>query len=729
MSSKTLIKTTRLPSIIVFSYGNLAHLHKTLIGFSRLNPSSICVITEEDNLNQRLDVYKNTNSEFLTKNKVNFTSNSTYNKSLEDIIDLKDATHLFFVREGDCIDISSAEKLMSVAQNKTITYPEFCVTYSKPHTINRLHINIPSPKDETTRIETLISADFARSFVTPVDDALMKCKLPSKGAIFTTVPGSILISLLDTNIISLRRASQTVIFSSASSYSDPISALSPVGPFNSLAILRRKNLADIITLPSHTTLKQKIKHILKDNPQFYLLGQKTLHYFSIVSSKLPTINKKQINDLDKISDKWLIEAAKEVHAYNTLVFLSSKPHLLFKKESDKSLSIKTRLLQLSAQALNHDKYDYVLIVPWLISGGADKFFINYANAIADLYPSKNVLVISTEPSRKSLDKDNLGLSSKVDFLRIAEHVDKDQDGRSIISHILPIIISLVDTRVIHVGLSDAGYRFVKKYHKINKASGRNIILTGYNEIITDKKREGYVHDIIPEIFDIADIITTDNQKIIDLWSSEYGLAVNKCLVHHQPFESPVIKSSHLKTFSKDRPARVLWAAHIRKEKNPITYRQIAKRFSNNPLISFTAFGEHDKAHYPLNPFTHPRQKYLSYRGGYKNFLRDIHPENFDVFVYTSLADGTPNILIEAGMAELPIISSSIGGIASLIKEDGTLIIEPSDVDAYVSKLESFIINPRPFYKKADTFKNRLKKTQTIDSFKKEVSTMLKKIGY
>ena len=74
----------------------------------------------------------------------------------------------------------------------------------------------------------------------------------------------------------------------------------------------------------------------------------------------------------------------------------------------------------SLDYLKYDMYDYVIIVPWLIAGGADKFFMNYANTITKLRQNKRVLVISTEPARDSLSRDKLMLHKDIDFLPIAE---------------------------------------------------------------------------------------------------------------------------------------------------------------------------------------------------------------------------------------------------------------------------------------------------------------------
>ena len=55
---------------------------------------------------------------------------------------------------------------------------------------------------------------------------------------------------------------------------------------------------------------------------------------------------------------------------------------------------------------------------------------------------------------------------------------------------------------------------------------------------------------------------------------------------------------------------------------------------------------------------------------------------FDIFVFPSLKEGLPYAILEAGLAELPIIASNVGGIPDIITdgEDG-ILVPPKDVQA------------------------------------------------
>ena len=67
-------------------------------------------------------------------------------------------------------------------------------------------------------------------------------------------------------------------------------------------------------------------------------------------------------------------------------------------------------------------------------------------------------------------------------------------------------------------------------------------------------------------------------------------------------------------------------------------------------------------------------------------------ESFDVFVLPTLAEGTPNSLIEVMMLGLPIVTTTVGGIPDMLGRDGdqpddaALLVPPNDVDALTGAL-------------------------------------------
>ncbi|HPZ06521.1 MAG TPA: glycosyltransferase family 4 protein [Candidatus Eremiobacteraeota bacterium] len=67
---------------------------------------------------------------------------------------------------------------------------------------------------------------------------------------------------------------------------------------------------------------------------------------------------------------------------------------------------------------------------------------------------------------------------------------------------------------------------------------------------------------------------------------------------------------------------------------------------------------------------------------------------FDIFVMPSLRDGMPNAILEAMACELPVITTSTGGIEELVLQGTTgLMVEPGDIDNLTKALLQLINSP------------------------------------
>lgn len=73
----------------------------------------------------------------------------------------------------------------------------------------------------------------------------------------------------------------------------------------------------------------------------------------------------------------------------------------------------------------------------------------------------------------------------------------------------------------------------------------------------------------------------------------------------------------------------------------------------------------------------------------KGYIPDAHTliRAFDVFVLSSVKEGLPYVLLEAGAAEVPVVATNIGGIPDLIEHEKTgLLVSPKDPSALAQAL-------------------------------------------
>lgn len=66
---------------------------------------------------------------------------------------------------------------------------------------------------------------------------------------------------------------------------------------------------------------------------------------------------------------------------------------------------------------------------------------------------------------------------------------------------------------------------------------------------------------------------------------------------------------------------------------------------------------------------------------------------FDIFILPSLKEGVPYVLLEAGLAERPVIASNVGSIPEIINDSTSgILVPPRDVDALVQAIDELAGN-------------------------------------
>jgi glycosyltransferase involved in cell wall biosynthesis len=98
-------------------------------------------------------------------------------------------------------------------------------------------------------------------------------------------------------------------------------------------------------------------------------------------------------------------------------------------------------------------------------------------------------------------------------------------------------------------------------------------------------------------------------------------------------------------------------------------------------------------------------------------------KTFGAFLYTTLSDGLPNVLLSAAAAGLPIIAPAIGGIGELVdQETGWLVIDHRNPVAYLDALNEIRRSPKEVIRRCVKMRERLDQFHTWQSYCKELST-------
>lgn len=127
----------------------------------------------------------------------------------------------------------------------------------------------------------------------------------------------------------------------------------------------------------------------------------------------------------------------------------------------------------------------------------------------------------------------------------------------------------------------------------------------------------------------------------------------------------------------------------------LTYaiRAFAQIAPSNPHVFYFIIGdgeEKEKLQILIKQHDLERQVYLL------GFLPDAaqYLSAFDCFLLPSVKEGLPYVILEAGLASLPVITTAIGGIPEIIDDTKTGLLVPSrDVDAFARAIKWMIENP------------------------------------
>lgn len=469
-----------------------------------------------------------------------------------------------------------------------------------------------------------------------------------------------------------------------------------------------KNISlDNIKIPSTQVIRQR-NNLIKERLKKVGIPVKPFILAKKIKQKLQASNRQK-----NLMPEWLKREYLTLHKIEKQIFPPEIVIDIYHTITDDNYQVGLAYWQI-CQKLRRDKYDYVLFVPWLQPGGADLFAINYANYFAKI-GLKVVVVATNETEQDSTWASKL--DQAVDFLPFG-HITKNfwfEQKYRLLEH----LIENTEIEIIHILNSELGYDFVRDHEKYLAATNKKIIATAYSQSSDASQRIfGFSHTHIPQIYNQLSFITTDNQPIKDVWLDEYAYDPNKILVHHQPFDAAKIPIFNKKTISK----KILWASRLAPEKIPNIVVKIADLLPKDIVIDMYGRESDD---FPKNSLQLSDK--VNYKGNF-NSLSDIPINNYDLFLYTSLFDGMPNVPVEMALSGIPIIASKVGGLVSLLKNDKLLVVNNLDENEYAKKINILYDDYQAALKSSQKLRSSLLKLHSSDTFTEELENLLKNLA-
>lgn len=334
--------------------------------------------------------------------------------------------------------------------------------------------------------------------------------------------------------------------------------------------------------------------------------------------------------------------------------------------------------------ISNNSLDYLFLVPEMSGrGGTEKLIANYIKAIKETHPDWNIGILSTHPFNSLTIEyfSNLDVDM-IDFGKLTANIG-NYEKNIIWSRIL--IQSKVKN--LHLVNNEYWYRWLSEHKSVIKQKNINLNISLFMREFNSERDHisSFADPYLAEVWDIVNLVFTDNQKIIDQALENNAFEKSKFRVHYQPENIDIISP---KIIDPSKKTKVLWASRVALQKRPDLLKKISNRISKD--FEIDAYGIIEKRQYSKNYFN---DSHVNYKGSF-NGIKSINTHDYDIYLYTSQTDGIPNILLEISAAGLPIVASNIGGISEFIEDNKSgLLVDMENIDEYIKSLEYLRNNP------------------------------------
>jgi glycosyltransferase involved in cell wall biosynthesis len=352
-------------------------------------------------------------------------------------------------------------------------------------------------------------------------------------------------------------------------------------------------------------------------------------------------------------------------------------------------------------------FDYLVFAPWLTRGGADVVVVNILRAAIQQYgPGSTLLVLADSAN-----------SQAVDWLPDGTHVLCFSHACGFLPHAIRVqlVISLIyamrPKAVMNVNSASCWDAFATKGKALNQIT-RLFGCLFCSDYGPDGKPGGYADTHFRDTFECLTRVYSDNQTFVKQLVKQHGIPQHwqsKFALLRQP---PLMAPAHDNAWLAPGKRRVLWTGRFCRQKNIGLLIDIAKRA---PDIHFEVYGYGDEDSTRMLEAASCSSKNLCVRGAYASFM-SLPLSDYDVYLYTSLWDGLPNALVEAGCMGMPVVASASGGVAELISANtGWLVGDLYDPEPYIDALREACDHPEEAAARARQLKVLIKSRHTMEA--------------
>ena len=324
---------------------------------------------------------------------------------------------------------------------------------------------------------------------------------------------------------------------------------------------------------------------------------------------------------------------------------------------------------------------HVMIVPWLVRGGADRGALLHLRAWVEAVPADHVVLLLTEPVQSTwLDRVPAGVRI-VQYGEIVAGLGPEDHVR-----LLTRLLIQMQPAVVHNINSPVAWSAIEVFGLALRQHSRLFASLFCDDYAPNGVPVGHARRYLRSCHAHLTRVFCDNTVYPEIWARELGIDRGLFKVLKFPYEGQIVEK--LEVVVPPGTERVLWAGRFDRQKRPDILLAVAHRLTH---VAFDVHGVMDIGH------PHPAVKQLrglpnvTMREAFSNF-EDIVTDAHVAMLFTSAWEGLPTLLLDASASGLPIVAPAVGGIADLIEQDW-LVQDPEDADAYAVRLGQLLADP------------------------------------
>lgn len=340
--------------------------------------------------------------------------------------------------------------------------------------------------------------------------------------------------------------------------------------------------------------------------------------------------------------------------------------------------------------LNLKQYEMLVTIKTFRTGGTDKLLLRYLEGIKFSNPQMRIILLVLEGDSGKWDNllpDNVTLIYFKKYARLPfnPHTYNRILQRLVIQFNIKILWNFNCRETYN--FTETCAPFIRKYLSVWGLVFAHWLRPG------SLQEFGMAHENLPFVINDYDVLISDNRTFTEYLCHQYGWDQDKFKTLYVPNSLEPLQN---KQHNKGNSLKVLWASGIEWNKGVDILPKIAEKISNLPITIDVYGGTKNKDGenllLKLNKDILLRGN-IDYKGTFDDFHKLVKNGQYDCFLFTSIIEGMPNVIIEAAEQQMSIVTPIIGGLGEFLNSENSYIVDNKlDENQYVEQLKKVLEN-------------------------------------